>query len=300
LRFGDVVFDEAEGRLIVSGQPVEIDRNCRAILTTLLLNVGAEVSKEQLLQAGWPNRIVHENSLAKAIGRLRQALGDQGQALETVYGHGYKLGVELRPEEPSPVVVEPVALAPAAEPSAPRRIRRPLALFVGGAALVVAVLGGAFVLGQPPDPAEVPFRQAPPITGDASDAVGRVLWVDDHPQNNIYEKRFFENHRIAVHNVVGTADALRLLAMYDYAVVISDMGRGEDRLAGLKLAAQMRAKGDRTPLLIYTVRPDGAAAQQAQREMVADAGAHGVVVTPEEVRSVILKLFGNPSARPSR
>jgi hypothetical protein len=81
-------------------------------------------------------------------------------------------------------------------------------------------------------------------------------------------------------------------------VVISDMGRGEDRLAGLKLAGQMRARGDRTPLLIYTVRPDGAEAQRAQREMIADAGAQGVVLTPEEVRSVILKLFGNPAARP--
>jgi DNA-binding winged helix-turn-helix (wHTH) protein/CheY-like chemotaxis protein len=297
-RFGDVVFDDAEGRLLVSGQRVEIDRNCRAILVTMLRNAGAEVSKEQLLQAGWPNRIVHENSLAKAIGRLRQALGDQGQALETVYGHGYKLNVALRPEEPSLVVAAPAEAAPAAGPRTPRAGRRPVAVLAGGAALVLAVVGGAFVLGQPSDPAAVPFREVPPVTGDAPDTVGRVLWVDDHPQNNIYEKRFFENHRIAVHNVVGSADALRLLAMYDYEVVNTDMGRGEDRLAGLKLAGQMRARGDRTPLLIYTVRPDGAEAQRAQREMIADAGAQGVVLTPEEVRSVILKLFGNPAARP--
>ena len=136
-----------------------------------------------------------------------------------------------------------------------------------------------------------------PIIADAPNIVGRLLWVDDHPQNNIYEARFFQNHRIAVHNVTGTPDALRLLSMYDYDVVISDMGRGEDRLAGLKLASQMRARGDDTPLIIFTVRPDGDEAQQAQREMAADAGAQGVVVTPQDVRSAVLKLFDNPSPR---
>ena len=170
----------------------------------------------------------------------------------------------------------------------------------GAALLVLAGVAGAIFLAWPADHAAVPFRAAPPVIADAPDTVGRVLWVDDHPQNNIYEKRFFENHRIAVHNVTGSADALRLLAMYDYDVVISDMGRGEDRLAGLKLAGQMRTRDHTTPLIIYTVRPDGAAAQQAQREMVAEAGAQGVVVTPQEVRSVILKLFGNPRPRPAR
>src|SRR6478609_6444673 len=98
--FGDVVFDATEGRLVVAGRPVEIDRTCRAILTALLQQAGAEVSKERLLEVGWPDRIVHENSLAKAIGRLRQVLGDRGQALETVYGHCYKLNVRVSVPQP--------------------------------------------------------------------------------------------------------------------------------------------------------------------------------------------------------
>jgi DNA-binding response OmpR family regulator len=292
-RFGDVVFDGAEGTLVVAGRPVEIDRNCRAILAALLQHAGEEVGKERLLQAGWPNRIVHENSLAKAIGRLRQVLGDQGQALETVYGYGYKLNVELQPAAP---IVSASADGPVdGQPGA--RATRPGAFFLAGGALLVIAGIAALVLGLPSDHASVPFRSAPPVIGDAPDAVGRVLWVDDHPQNNIYEKRFFESHRIAVHNVTTSADALRLLAMNDYRVVISDMGRGEDRLAGLKLVGQMRAQGDDTPLIIYTVRPDRPDAQQAQREMIADAGAQGVVLTPQEVRSAILRLFGRPVPR---
>ena len=85
--------------------------------------------------------------------------------------------------------------------------------------------------------------------------------------------------------------------MYDYHVVISDMGRGEDRLAGIRLVEQMRASGDDTPVIIYTLRPDGEAAQRAQRELVAEAGAQGVVVSPQEVRTAILRMFGDPASR---
>ena len=100
-----------------------------------------------------------------------------------------------------------------------------------------------------------------------------------------------------MHPVESTDDALRLLSMYDYRVVISDMGRGDDRLAGLRLAEQMRAQGDRTPLYIYTVRVDGIEAQQAQLAMARQAGAQGVRVTPEAIRETVLDLFGNPSPR---
>jgi DNA-binding response OmpR family regulator len=292
-RFGHVEFDEAKGTLLVAGQAVELDRNGRAILSALLRAAGAEVGKERLLEAGWPDRIVHENSLAKAIGRLRQALGEQGERLETIYGVGYRLDVELKPDEPSAMA------APVWDGEERRRgfRRHPKAWLAGGALLALAALIGWAVLHRPTGDAEVPFRSAPPLTGDAPDAIGRLLWVDDHPQNNLYEERFFEDHRIAVHAVTGSVDALRLLAMYDYDVVISDMGRGEDRLAGVRLVEQMRARDDETPFIIYTLRPDGAEAQRAQRNLVAEAGAQGVVVTPQEVREVILKLFGDPPPR---
>jgi DNA-binding response OmpR family regulator len=269
------------------------------VLAVLLRHAGEEVGKERLLQAGWPNRIVHENSLAKAIGRLRQVLGEQGSLLETVYGHGYKLNVAplLVPAD-GPAAAADVAAGGGEAPAGTSRARP---WWIAAAAVVATAAIGATVAWQ--RPAELPepsYRATAPITGDAPDAIGRLLWVDDNPQNNLHEKRFFEDHRIAVHNVTASADALRLLAMYDYAVVISDMGRGEDRLAGLRLAEEMRARGEATPLIIYTVRPDGADAQRAQRELVAQAGGQGVVVTPQEVRTRILELFGNPPPRASR
>jgi DNA-binding response OmpR family regulator len=296
-RFGNAEFDEARAVLSVGGRTVEIDRNCAAVLALLLREAGRDVEKQRLLQAGWSDRIVHENSLAKAISRLRQALGSQGPLLETVYGFGYRLSVDVRPPATRADQAPQGPVAPP-EPIPRGRLGRSPGLLAAAALLafagLVAISWGS--LGRSDGAAE--FRSSPPKTGDAPDSVGRLLWVDDHPQNNIFEKRFFEDHRIAVHNVTSSVDAFRLLAMYDYTVVISDMGRGEDRLAGIRLAEQMRSRGDRTPLIIYTVRPDGDEAQRSQRQLVAEAGAQGVVVTPQETRSVVLKLFGNPARRP--
>lgn len=290
-RFGDAEFDEPRGKLTVSGKTVDLDRNCGAILAVLLRDAGQEVPKECLLEAGWPDRIVHENSLAKAIGRLRVALGPWGAALRTVYGRGYRLEVDVRPEPASNDV-----------PAVPDREREPGGggprVMLRGVA-VAGLVGIAASIAWLALPASEPeqFRETPPIIGDAPDSIGRILWVDDHPSNNSYEKRFFEEHRISVHEAITSEDALRLLAMYDYHVLISDMGRGDDRLAGLKLTEQLRRRGNATPVVIYTVRPKREDQQDAQRRLVADAGAQDLALTPQEVRAIILRRLGNPPRR---
>lgn len=288
-RFGDTEFDEPRGRLTVAGEAADLDRNCAAILAVLLREAGREVSKERLLEAGWPDRIVHENSLAKAIGRLRRALGKHGEALRTVYGRGYLLEVEARPES-GPLQEGAATEAPVARTSG-RRWRWTSVALAG-----VAVVGLAILWFFLPSGGQE-YRDGPPLIADAPDAIGRILWVDDHPSNNAYEKRFFEDHRIAVHEALGTDDAFRLLAMNDYDVVISDMGRGDDRLAGVRMTEQLRRRGNMIPVVIYTIRPDREDQQIAQRNLVSEAGAQSLAVTPQEVRSLILQRFGNPPRR---
>ena len=131
-RFGNVEFDTARGRLTVAGRRVSLDRSCVAILATLVAEAGTDVDKDRLLDAGWRGRVVHENSLAKAIGRLRHALGADGRALVTVHGYGYRL-------EADPVVVHadrPTAAASAidARATAPSAKRRTRAAAVGRSA----------------------------------------------------------------------------------------------------------------------------------------------------------------------
>ena len=81
----------------VAGQ---LDRSAAAILDRLAASSGQAVSKDILLETGWPGRIIHENSLAKAISRIRGALAAyEGYALTAVYGQGYKLECPDRPED---------------------------------------------------------------------------------------------------------------------------------------------------------------------------------------------------------
>ena len=89
--FGAVVLDERALELQVNGQRVELPRKPLELLMFLLRHAGEVVTKEQLLQAVWPGRIVSETSLTNAIGKLRTALDDDAQQIVTsVYGYGYR------------------------------------------------------------------------------------------------------------------------------------------------------------------------------------------------------------------
>lgn len=299
-RFGSAEFAETVAVLTIADDAVELDRNCAMILACLLEGRGAVVKKEQLLEVGWPGRIVHENSLAKAISRLRKALGEYGVALESVYGLGYRLVVAAQVESPADTAPPPVAThAPIPAPGIARGKRRSLVLLGAIGLLGLAVTGATILAADTRVDPDSEFRTTPPLTSDPPDTIGRILWVDDHPENNIYEERLFKSRRIAVHAVTNSVDALQLLSMNDYEVVISDMGRGEDRLAGIRLVDRMRAMEDDTPFIIYTIRPDGEEQQRAQQRLVKEAGAQALVVTPVEVRTVVLRLFGNPEPRPT-
>ncbi|WP_057657613.1 protein kinase domain-containing protein [Pseudoxanthomonas dokdonensis] len=94
-RFGDAVLDEQQAALRLGGSSVDLDRSGYDVLLALLKHAGEVVTKEELLEAGWPGRVVSENSLAKAVSRLRQALGAQGASLRAVHGYGYRLATPV-------------------------------------------------------------------------------------------------------------------------------------------------------------------------------------------------------------
>ncbi len=94
--FGTTVLDTRTTELRVGGQPATLDRSSYDILLALLRHAGEVVTKDELLEAGWPARVVSENSLAKAISRLRQALGADAAAVRSVHGYGYRLVAPVR------------------------------------------------------------------------------------------------------------------------------------------------------------------------------------------------------------
>lgn len=78
-----------------------------------------------------------------------------------------------------------------------------------------------------------------------------VLWVDDRPENNTYERQAFEALGIKFALSLTTSDALAQLGQRSFAAVISDMGRKEGPREGYGLLDALRARGDQTPLFFY-------------------------------------------------
>lgn len=115
-------------------------------------------------------------------------------------------------------------------------------------------------------PLEYRADYTPPLQiGEEADSRARVLWVDDNPQNNQQELAYLKQHKLAVYSVTNTNDALILLSLYHYDAVISDMGRAEDPLAGLRLLQAMRQQGINTAFYLYTIMPSAAKAKLLQQ-----------------------------------
>ncbi|HEY3456765.1 MAG TPA: response regulator [Bryobacteraceae bacterium] len=93
-----------------------------------------------------------------------------------------------------------------------------------------------------------------------------ILWVDDKPQNNeslrnIIEQSFYAQITVAT----STTRALELAATTRYQLIISDMGRLDDRAAGYTLLNQLRSRGIGTPFLIFSARSTPELRAEAQR-----------------------------------
>ncbi|MGH8443577.1 MAG: protein kinase domain-containing protein, partial [Nevskiaceae bacterium] len=102
--FGSATLDERTLELSVNGSPVAIERKPLEVLLCLLNHAGEVVTKDELLEAVWPGRILTETVLTKHVGRLREALGDDEQRIiKTHHGFGYRLIAPVRIESsPAP------------------------------------------------------------------------------------------------------------------------------------------------------------------------------------------------------
>lgn len=284
IRLGALEFDPDVRMTIVQGRETLLDSRSSLVLKMLVERHGRRVSKDELLRGAWPRQTVHENSLAKAISRLRPAIRGSGLEIAAAYGTGYVLRPLTCGATDEPVEGPSVETKPLASNAFPAGLssRTLIALF----AVLLLVAGAVYVAGRSaPGPI---LGDNEPITHDSPDAVATILWVDDHPSNNSDEIAVLKKHHIAVHLTQSTDDALKLLAMNSYRLVISDLGRGEDRLAGLRMIQAMKNRAIKVPVLIYTVRPRDRVRQEAQRRLVWQAGAADVAVTPDEVEAKAL------------
>lgn len=78
-----------------------------------------------------------------------------------------------------------------------------------------------------------------------------ILWVDDRPDNNIFERRAMQSYNIEFDLVKSTGEALAKLRKKKFDAIISDMGRPPDMQAGYTLLEALRQSDDLTPYFIY-------------------------------------------------
>ncbi len=92
---------EQEFSIVKDGEVLPVEPRAFRVLLYLLRNPQRLITKDELLQSVWGDVVVTENSLARAILKLRQCLGDDArspQYIETVSRIGYRLlgSVEIR------------------------------------------------------------------------------------------------------------------------------------------------------------------------------------------------------------
>jgi CheY-like chemotaxis protein len=98
----------------------------------------------------------------------------------------------------------------------------------------------------------------------------QILWVDDRPNNNVYERRTLESLGFQFTLALSTKEALETLDKRRFAAIISDMGRREGPREGYVLLEALRARDRQTPFFIYA----GSNAPQHKQEAAA-RGAQG-------------------------
>jgi CheY-like chemotaxis protein len=111
----------------------------------------------------------------------------------------------------------------------------------------------------------------------------RVLWVDDLPENNIYEQQVLRAFGVDIETALSTDDAMVNIEKRRFDVVVSDMARHGQPDAGLQLLNRLRKSGNQTPIVYYvgSVEPSRGT----------PIGAFGIADRPEALLHYVFDVF---------
>ncbi|RHT91225.1 response regulator [Clostridium sp. AM27-31LB] len=111
-----------------------------------------------------------------------------------------------------------------------------------------------------------------------------ILWVDDRPENNVYERNILEKYGLTFSLALSTQQALHYMKHNKFALIISDMGRKEGIREGYVLLEEIRKMDKKIPFIIY--------AGSKKKEHVDEALRRGAQVctnNPGELIDLVLK-----------
>jgi Tol biopolymer transport system component/DNA-binding winged helix-turn-helix (wHTH) protein len=151
LTFGEFSLDPVAKVLFRGGEPVHMTRKAVETLLVLVEHPGQVLTKEEIIKAVWPDRVVDEANLAQNIAVVRRTLGvakGSPAFIETFAGRGYRLegpvvasqGSGRRTDEPVTPTVDALPVTPAPAPAANRRRIGLLPVAVGITVLVAVAV----------------------------------------------------------------------------------------------------------------------------------------------------------------
>lgn len=109
-----------------------------------------------------------------------------------------------------------------------------------------------------------------------------ILWVDDHPEFNINERRMFKQLGVEIDTAQDSQTALQMLSIGQYDLIVSDIARGDDPEAGLKFLSQLRQQNNNTNLIFYIGRLDSSQVPK---------GAFGITNRPDQLLHLTLDVL---------
>lgn len=115
VRFDPFCLDLANEQLWRGSQEIKLRPKAFAVLDHLLGRPGQLITKEDLLNAIWPETFVTDAVLKVTIRQLREALGDNPKAprfIETAHRRGYRFVAEVTTHVAGPITAEPLKSAP--------------------------------------------------------------------------------------------------------------------------------------------------------------------------------------------
>ncbi len=90
-KFAEFTLDTTQNKLFKEEDPVKLGDKSFKLLSLLVKNSPRTVSKQEVMDEVWKNRIVTESTLYKTISRIRHELEDAGLTIESVFSEGYRV-----------------------------------------------------------------------------------------------------------------------------------------------------------------------------------------------------------------
>jgi len=108
-----------------------------------------------------------------------------------------------------------------------------------------------------------------------------AIWIDDNPSNNYYESKILKAIGVDIEIAKSSMDALSLLKKNQYNLILSDVGRNDNKNEGYEFHLKLIKEKIDIPLIFYTGFVD--------RSKGAPPYAFGIAYLPNE----LLHLFAD-------